>query len=268
VRVPKTAGPIKYAGGKSYLASKIVALLPPHRNYVEPYFGGGAVLFAKNPADTSEVVNDLNADLVTFWRVLQDPDLFEQFRRQVEATPFSEMEWELAGGLAEVAVVRAWAFFVRCRQSLAGRMDSFAPISTSRLRRGQNEQASAWWGAVEGLGAVHERLKRVVILNRDALAVIRQFDKPDTVTYCDPPYFPDTRTSPNVYRHEMTREQHGEFLEAVLAVGAARVAVSGYRCDLYDEKLKGWNRHDFDLPNNAAGGKSKRRVTESLWVNW
>ena len=127
--------------------------MPPHLHYVEPYFGGGAVLLAKSPEGVSEVANDLDGDLTNFWGVLQSPALFEGFRRRVEATPFSEQEWENAGvNLADSDIVepveRAVAFFIRCRQSLAGRMDTFAPLSRTRTRRRMNEQASAWLGTI------------------------------------------------------------------------------------------------------------------------
>jgi DNA adenine methylase len=75
-------------------------------------------------------------------------------------------------------------------------MDGFATLSRTRTRRGMNEQASAWITAVDGLAAVHARLRRVAVLNRDALHVIRQHDGPDTLFYCDPPYLPRTRTAP------------------------------------------------------------------------
>jgi DNA adenine methylase len=70
-------GPLKWHGGKHYLAPKIVALMPPHLHYVEPFFGGGAVLLAKNPDGVSEVVNDLDGDLINFWKVLADEATFE-----------------------------------------------------------------------------------------------------------------------------------------------------------------------------------------------
>ncbi|HET6573043.1 MAG TPA: DNA adenine methylase, partial [Fimbriiglobus sp.] len=170
--------PLKWHGGKSYLATRIVALMPPCTHYVEPFAGGLSVLLARNPDGISEVVNDLDGRLTGFWRVLQDADRFDQFRRMVNAVPFSEAEWRDAGGRLEDtdSVVAAVAFFVRCRQSLAGRLDTFAPLSRSRTRRGMNEQASAWLSAVDGLPAVHARLRRVVILNRDARDVIRQED--------------------------------------------------------------------------------------------
>ncbi len=89
---PALTPPLKWHGGKHYLARRIVARMPPHTHYVEPYAGGLAVLLAKNPDGVSEVVNDLHRDLTTFWRVLQDADAFEDFRRAVEAVPFSEAE--------------------------------------------------------------------------------------------------------------------------------------------------------------------------------
>jgi DNA adenine methylase len=264
--------PLKWHGGKQPLASKIVALFPPHSNFVEVYAGGLAVLLAKDPEGVSEVVNDISGELTNFWRVLQSPEQFPRFQRRVEATVFSEAEWIRAEVMANYRptceVEWAWAFFVRCRQSLAGRMKSFAPISTSRRRRGMNEQASAWLTAVEGLPAVHERLKRVVILNRDGCEVIRQFDKPDTVVYLDPPYLPQTRKATEVYSHEMTEADHRVFLTTVKAVKSAAVAVSGYRSDFYDSELSDWRRVEFDVANHAAGGEQKRRMVEVVYCNW
>ena len=79
--------PHKWHGGKHYLAKRIIELMPRHTHYVEPYFGGGAVLFRKPFDDYSEVVNDMDGDLVNFWRVLQDPDSFDESYRRIEATP-------------------------------------------------------------------------------------------------------------------------------------------------------------------------------------
>jgi DNA adenine methylase len=263
--------PLKYHGGKHYLARKIIALMPPHRNYVEPFAGGLSVLLAKEPEGVSEVVNDLDGELTNFWRVLQNEKSFARFQRIVSAVPFSEAEWLVAADRLtdRDPVRRAVAFFIRCRMSLAGRGTEFAAISTTRLRRGRNEQVSAWTRAVEGLPAVHERLwQRVAVLNRDALDVIRRFDKPDTVIYSDPPYLPDTRTAPDVYRYEMSRDQHAELLRVVRGVRHAPVLLSGYPNDLYDTALSDWRRHTFDLPNNAAGGTSKRRMVECVWSNF
>lgn len=263
--------PLKWHGGKHYLASKIVALMPAHTHYVEPFAGGLSVLLAKDPEGVSEVVNDLDTDLTNFWKVLADPDLFSQFERLAEATPFSESVYrhavaELEKGVSDPAC-RAWAFFVCCRQSLAGRMRSFTGITRTRTRRGMSNDVSAWLTAVEGLPDVHTRLKRVLILNRDALDVIRSEDGPGTLFYLDPPYLGETRASTQVYRHEYSRSQHGDMLD-VISGCRGKVVLSGYPSDLYAERLADWTRYDFDLPNQAAGGKSKRRMTEVAWCNF
>jgi DNA adenine methylase len=272
----KTKGldsPLKWHGGKSYLASRIVALFPEHTHYVEPYFGGGSVLLSRNPEGVSEVVNDLNGGLTNFWKVLRDEGDFERFRRLVEATPFNESDFVESEVMLEFPpadkVMWAWAFFVACRQSLAGRMDSFAPLSRTRTRRGMNEQASAWLTAVEWLPAVHARLKRVVILNHDAIDVIRQQDGPSTLFYLDPPYLHETRVSKDTYEHEMSPEQHVALLTALTEL-KGKFILSGYRSATYDAFADawGWKRVDFDLANNAAGGATKRRMTECLWMNY
>lgn len=265
-RVPP---PLKWHGGKWYLAPKIVALMPPHIHYVEAYAGGLSVLLAKDPDGISEVVNDINGHLSNFWRALQNEQMFARLQRILEAVPFSELEWgdsDLSIPISDPVEASA-RFFVRCRQSLAGRMDTFAPLSRTRTRRRMNEQASAWLNAVEGLPAVHNRLKRVAVLNRDALDVIRQQDGPGTLYYLDPPYLSETRTADDVYSHEMSPTQHAELLDTIRQC-KGRVMLSGYPSALYDTRLANWARHEFFLPNQAAGGKQKRRMTEVVWCNF
>src|SRR5262249_40594653 len=159
--------------------------------------------------------------------------------------------WNDAAQAEADPVRQAVQFFVRCRQSLAGRFDTFAPLSRTRTRRAMNEQASAWLNAVEGLPAVHARLKRVAILDRDALDVLRQQDGDQTLFYLDPPYLHSTRAAADVYAHEMSHADHAELL-AVLAQVKGRFMLSGYRSQLYDAAGRhGWKRTDFDLPNNS-----------------
>lgn len=293
--------PLKWHGGKAYLAQRIVAMMPPRcrkpnapepddsgwLHYVEPFFGGGSVMLAMDPEGISEVANDMNARLANFWCVLQNKPLFDALNRIMQTTPFSETEFVSAGYFGEEpdiaydvatglddpraaqAVADASAFLILCRQSLAGRMDSFAPLSRSRTRRGMNEQASAWLNAVAGLPAVHERLKRVVILNRPAVDVIKQQDGPRTLFYCDPPYLHETRSTTGEYEHEMTADQHVYLLDTLAAI-KGRFLLSGYRSGLYDSMARAndWHRTDFELPNNAAGGEKKRRMVECVWTNF
>jgi len=126
---------------------------------------------------------------------------------------------------------------------------------------------NAWWAAVEGLGAVHERLRDVKVLNRPALDVIRSEDGEATLFYLDPPYLPETRAAREVYDLEMSEADHRELL-ALLRSVKGKVILSGYPSRLYDEALASWTRHAFDLPNNAAGGATKGRETEVIWYNF
>jgi len=260
---------LKWHGGKHYLAKRIIDLMPSHTTYCEVFAGGLSVLLAKDPEGISEVVNDADGRLTNFWRVLRSPERFAEFERIVQAIPHSEAEWRATGKRLDNAdsVQRAVAFFVRCRQSMGGRLTHFASGSKCRTRRGMNDQVSSWLSAVAGLPAVHARLQRVAIRCRQALDVIRAEDSPATLFYCDPPYLKSTRTSPNVYSHEMTKADHRDLLEALKQV-KGKVMLSGYPSRLYDRYLADWTRHEFDLPNNAATGASKRRMTEVLWTNF
>jgi DNA adenine methylase len=265
----KLTPPVKWHGGTFHLAEWIINKMQKHVHYVEPFFGGGQVLLRKNPEGVSEVANDINADLMTFWSVLKDKKLFPDFQRIVEATPFAEPEFEAAeDALASPdPVQRAVGFFVRCRQSLAGRMDTFTGVTKTRTRRGMNNEVSAWLSAIEGLKAVHERLKRVLLLNRPALDVIAKQDGPHTLFYCDPPYLHQTRAATRVYAHEMTMADHVDLLQA-LRNCKGKVMLSGYPSTLYDQTLTGWTRDTYSIANHAAGGDTKARETEVLWCNF
>ena len=276
--------PLKWWGGKHYLAKNIIGLMPRHLHYVEPYAGGLAVLLEKEPfaeslywgdksyeQGVSEVVNDINRELTNFWQVLRDETAFQEFGRLVEATPFSQVEWQDAEvrqhPVKALDVQAALAFFVRCRQSRAGGFKEFATLTRKRTRRMQNEQTSAWLNSVEGLAAVHARLNRVVILNQDALDVIRSQDGERTLFYLDPPYLHDTRATTNNYQHEMTEANHQELLVTIKQC-QGKVMLSGYPNKLYDGELADWNRQNFLIDNKAAGGKSKREMTEAVWMNY
>jgi DNA adenine methylase len=292
----KVAPPIKWHGGKQYFAKIFVGLMPPRcktpnkpmpddpgwLHYVEPYFGGGAVLLEQDPEGISEVVNDKNVELSNFWSVMASEEMFIKFARIAQAIPFSKPGFKASevplGTVDDEAnprrrqkrrVRRAINFFIRCRQSLAGRMKGFTGITRNRTRRGMNAEVSAWLSAVEGLPEVHERLKRVLILNDDALTVIGKEDGPRTMFYLDPPYLHETRATTGEYAHEMSDSEHAELLGVLHAI-KGKFMLSGYRSKLYDTcaDIHGWNRHDFEVDNKAAGGKEKRKMTECVWTNY
>lgn len=264
--------PINRHGGKHYLAKRIIALMPPHLHYVEPYFGGGSVLLQKDPEGVSEVVNDIDRSLTQFWRVLSTPRWFAEFLRIVQAIPFSQIEWEdawAAMNLVEHPVTIAALFFIRVRQSRQGLMKDFATLSRNRTRRGMNEQVSSWLTAIDGLPDVHARLKRVVILNDDAIKVIQQQDGPNTLFYIDPPYLHETRVTTSDYAHEMSGDQHAILLAKLSGI-KGKFILSGYPSTFYMSyaATQGWQRVDIKIDNKASSKKVKEIKTECLWMNY
>jgi len=287
-KMKKITPPLKWHGGKHDLATWIISLMSPRcknpnapapddpgwLHYVEAYAGGLAVLLANDPEGISEVVNDLNAELAHFWICLSDSGIFPDFVRQVEATPFSEELFHKANakannGIARMPTSRAVEFFIRCRQSLSGRMKGFAGITRTRTRRGMNEQVSAWLNAVDGLPTVHERLKRVLIRSKPALEIIRAEDGPRTLFYLDPPYLHETRATTGEYAHEMTKADHEALLIALNGI-KGRFLLSGYHSTLYDDWAlqSKFACHEMKINNHAAGGAKKRTMTECVWTNY
>jgi DNA adenine methylase len=285
--------PLKWHGGKHYLAKWIISHFPPHLHYVEPYFGGGAVLFARDPTKNwyineewklhngeivparlkgcSEVINDIDKGLTNFWKVLKDETKFDKFVRIVEATPFSKIDWlESIECNSCDPVERATAFFVRYRQSRQGLGRDFATLSRKRTRGGRNEQSNSWLSAIDGLSSIHERLRGVVILCDHAINVIRQQDEDTTLFYLDPTYLHETRTTTKEYgEHEMTPEDHETLLQTLVSL-EGKFILSGYHSDMYDDFAadQGWRCEEYEIDNKASGKKKKDKKIECLWMNF
>lgn len=269
---------IKIHGGKSYLASPIVKLFKQARytHYAEPFFGGGSILFESQHSNVSETINDVNGNLTNFWECLKYKETFEQFYEQINCTPFSEVEFQKAKGLIKyegtdpkfVMVKRAVAFFTLARQSHQGIMKSYAN-PTTRTRRGMNEHVSAWLTAIDGLPAIHNRLKTVEIRNMDFRDFIKKYDHPKCLFYLDPPYLPATRTAPNVYEFEMKEKDHVDLLGLVSNIRGSFV-LSGYQSDLYDtySRKNGWKKNVFKIDNKASNQRTKEIKEECVWYNF
>lgn len=183
--------PITYYGGKQMLADTIIEMMPPHRVYCEPYFGGGAVFFAKGKS-YCEVVNDIDDRIVTFYDVIQDERLFLLLQKRIQNTLDSEREFLRADRLwrnpaaARSKVEMAWAVWLQCNLGYGG-----TPEGGWKWDNGTSGSHSGV--VMDGYRnqftfKVHERMKNVQVSCRDALKVIAQRDTPDTFFFLDPPY--------------------------------------------------------------------------------
>lgn len=257
--------PIKWYGGKHYLASWIVGHFPGHRIYVEPFGGGASVLLNKEPVEV-ESYNDADLRVTRLFRVLRDNG--EEFIRRVNFVPYSQFEFEAAKEypLGATDLEMALCDFIRWRQSFAGKGQSWS-YTTKRSRGGMAGDVNAWWTAIEGLPYTIARLKRVQMTCQSAFDLIPRFDHPESLFYCDPPYLHETRCqhSTAVYHQEMTNEDH-EKLAGVLHRCKGAIVLSGYDSPLYERLYSGWRKVTREIANHASGGKQKGRQIECLWI--
>lgn len=258
-----TKPPFAYFGGKTMLADRIVALMPDHLYYVEPFAGSLAVLLAK-PRSQQETVNDLDGDLMLFWRVLRDRP--EDLLRVAALTPHSRTEHEASYVLPEDdELERARRVWVRLSQGRGGMMRR----TGWRFYRDPQGTSSSMpqyvAGYINRMPECAERLAGVSLECRPALEVIEKYGAhEDSLLYCDPPYLGSTRTWGNNYAHELrTDAEHRELADALKAARAA-VLLSGYHSPLYDELYDGWDHVEIEaFTGNAVSG----RRTEVLWSN-
>ncbi|HEX5546588.1 MAG TPA: DNA adenine methylase [Ktedonobacterales bacterium] len=231
-------------GGKYSHLDWLLPLLPDAQHFCEPFGGSAAVLINRIPAPV-ETYNDLDSEVVNFFRVLRDQK--ETLIEQIGFTPFSREEFELAcqGPVDDLSELeRARRFYIRARQVRTGLAQKASSgrwahcLLTSRA--GMAGAVSRWLGSVEDLSLIAQRLLRVQIEHAPALDVIRRYDSPQTLTYCDPPYPHSSRGDSNAYAHEMSDEQHRELAE-VLHHAQGKVAISSYSCALMDELYGDWN---------------------------
>lgn len=176
--------PITMLGGKFRLAKQIVERFPEHHTYVEPFLGAGWVFFAKNPA-TVEVLNDINGELVTFWRVVQHhlDEFLRYFRYAVVSRELFELIRDQNPRLL-TEIQRAVRFFYVQRLAYGGRPDRPTFGSSVVRARGLNLDTLE-----SHLNEIHRRLRRVTIERLDAQEIIRRYDSPGTLFFIDPPYY-------------------------------------------------------------------------------
>jgi DNA adenine methylase len=274
----ETVAPVKqkkmiafgWYGGKYNHLNWLLPLLPDTIHYCEPFGGSAAVLLNRKPSPV-ETYNDIDGEVGNFFKILRDKK--DQLIYSIGMTPFSREEFKLAiysqNNDKDISdVERARLFFVRARQVRTGLAQTATVgrwancLKTSRA--GMAGAVSRWLGSVEGLEYIATRLLRVQIENDDAFRVIKRYDSPETLFYCDPPYPHDSRGDINAYRYEMSDQSHVE-LANLLKTISGKVALSGYRCDLMDELYKDWHRH---VARTKKALSIKELRTEILWTNF
>lgn len=243
--------------------------------YVEPFFGSGAVLLTR-PRSGVELVNDIDDELVRFYRVLRDPGTRNNLIEALTYTGYARSELEEARSVplnsVPDPVERARRFMVLSNQSFVGSAVTGSWTSTLQPTSGHSN-ASKWGNYVERLSAVAERLREVQIECTDALGVIEkvfQAATSDIGMYLDPPYVMDSRNG-SAYREDgFTKDHHERMLNRIRDLPGP-VVLSGYSCEMYDAVLTaeyGWTRSEYNRAATSSSGRGAvaRRV-EVLWTN-
>lgn len=256
-------------GGKYSHLDWLLPLLPACHHYCEPFAGSAAVLLNRSPSPV-ETYNDLDGEVVNFFRVLRDQK--QELTEAISLTPFSREEFALACELNPglTALERARRFYVRARQVRTGLAQTASlgrwANCKDTSRAGMSGVVSRWLGGVEKLPDIADRLLRVQIENRPALEVIQLYDSTGTFFYCDPPYVHETRGDAKAYEHEMTDDEHRAFATVMQSI-KGKVAVSNYDCALMDELFPAPKWQKIVSPERTIHSTKDKRQ-EVLWINY
>lgn len=250
---------LRYFGGKFRLADWIISHFPEHRVYVEPY-GGAASVLMKKPRSYGEVWNDIDDSLYSLFCVLKDPILSQHLKASLEVTPFSRREFEMAHVYHPDSLEKARRLVVRSFMGFGA--DSATNLESktgfrSNSNRSRTTPAHDWVNFPKHVTAFSERMRGVVVENRNAIEVMRTHDSVETLHYIDPPYPTDTRRGGR-YAYEMDIRDHEELVEFLKTLNGA-VVVSGYDHKLYNSL--GWRRYTKEARADKSGLRE-----EVLWV--
>ena len=264
-----------YFGGKSKLLDWLLPFLLRYRHevYVEPFGGSGAVLFGKPYLGGLEVFNDLDGDLIHFFRVLRDVTLFPELRRYLRYSMYSREFYVEAREklLFGDAIERAGSFFILACQSFSAGITSGWGYSV----RGVKSESCRYFRRQELLPLFHKRLQSVQIENSDVFSILDRYCHSGSLVYLDPPYVQSTLIDKGCYKHMFSDDEHVRLVSAILRFHSERgvhFVLSGYENPIYERLLEcGWRverrRVVASSSNVSSHGGVKSYRTECLYMS-
>ncbi len=274
-RTYKKRGIVTWVGGKASHLGWLLPLIPYSDIYIEPFGGSAAVLLHRNPSKV-EIYNDLDQNLVNLFRVFQHPKKIKQLLHRLNFTMYSREELRLACKICKHPndyneVEKAWSFYTKMeliQSGLSQRDETAWSQISGKSKDIRSKHPLRWESLKRQICAMRERLASVYIESYNATKLIKKFDRPDAVIYCDPPYMHETRKTNTLYSHEMGKDQHIELLQTLLASKAA-IVLSGYDCKLYQDMLLSWYVVKKETRCSTGINKKHRQNmrTEVVWRN-
>lgn len=263
-----TKTPLCYYGGKQNMLKEILPLIPDHKVYVEPFFGGGALYFAKQPSEI-EIINDKNDFVINFYRVLKLR--FDDLKKEVEASLSSrsihrKANWIMKNAAQYDEVKLAWACWYILNYSFSAKIGG-----GWRYDSVQNKDCQVMINRKERFNYdLVRRLELTQIECNDAIKVMQSRDHRHSFFYIDPPYIDSDQGHYKGY----TRPMFTELLQACEKM-QGRFMLSHFPNDLIDDfaARNGWVIKSFDKCNYATRtptdtGTTKKRKTEILVMNY
>ncbi|MCM3316161.1 DNA adenine methylase [Rummeliibacillus stabekisii] len=251
---------LNYPGSKWTMASWIIDHMPEHKVYLEPFFGSGAVFFNKQKK-VVETINDIDKRLVNLFKQMRDKP--NELARLVECTLYSRTEYELSFEQTADELEDARRMLVRCWMAIGGKTNGNVGWRRNVSENGPYNTYE-WSDMPKRIFDAASRLKDAQIECKDAVQLIREYNRENVLIYVDPPYVHSTRQSKH-YENEYTDLQHNELLET-LKHHNGPVLLSGYDNELYKGQLEGWHTITFEMKTGFTGAKRKTAV-EVLWMN-
>jgi DNA adenine methylase len=272
--------PFPWLGSKVGMLDVILPNIPPHKHYVEPFAGAASVFFAK-PLARLNTLNDIDENIVTFFRVLQDPEKTRTLLRRLRYTPYSRSEYRRACRMLHFRrsgneVMRAWAFYVAQTMSVSHSYyyDKIG-YGFGYSRQKKTVVYTTYFRRLRRLVEIAYKLRHAQIECVDGVALMRKFDTPDTFMFVDPPYISSTvRLKEAIYVKEYDDSLHERLLEFVVNA-KAKIMIASYPNELYDSLLdRGWRRIDKQkvisavrISPDESGPRRPRRI-ESVYINY
>jgi len=252
--------PITYYGGKQTMVKILLSLIPPHQLYCEPFFGGGALFFAKLKSET-EVINDKNGEVINFYKVVQTK--FPALEKEIRSTLHSRELFKNARVVYEHPdmfsdVKRGWAFWTLTNQGFAGMVTSWGfgktnakEVSLARKRKNFSKEYA-------------RRLQAVQIEHNDAIKVIDRCDTKDTFFYVDPPYFNSDQGHYEGYREE----DYIRLLDKLKTI-KGKFLLSSYPSKILTTYIRKYKWKMQSIKKSVAVTKlTKKKKTEMLVYNY
>lgn len=259
--------PLIRIGGKHFLRHWIVGKIPDkHKVFTEVFCGSCVVSLTKKPSETT-IVNDIDGNLISFWKILQDVEKRERLISLLDNMLYSRAVWQelrekwRSGSIPADSIERAGEWFFLNRSSYASDIRHGGFIGYTQGRN----MCKTFRNAINQLNEVGKIIKTWIIENLDFKTCIVRFDSPETIFFADMPYcLPDKR---EYYQTSFTLDDHKVLAELLNNI-KGRALVSHYKDNIISGLYLGWNRYEYQSFKGSSNSSVKPKNVEVLYCNF